>query len=449
MTKNMIASKKIVIVGLGKTGLSCVRYLGHSEKDITVMDDRQTPPGIEELNASYPDVKCVLGKFDRAILCSADEIILSPGVSLMNDDIQSAIASGVRVRGDIDIFSEKANAPIVAITGSNGKSTVTTLLGEMARQAGWDTGVGGNIGIPALDLLEESKQLYILELSSFQLETTENLGAHSVVILNISEDHMDRYPVKIDYLKAKQRIFRESKNIIINDDDAQSSPAVSSLKNRIHFGLGPQEKDKFSVMEREGGQRYLTKGFEPLLNIEELKIKGEHNLSNALAAMALASSVGISTQAVLSALRAFKGLEHRCQYVRTVRGVEFIDDSKATNPGSAATAISSIGIGCSGKVILIAGGESKGADLSPLKAVMKTYGKAAYLIGRDASLFESTFNGCITTSKKNSLKDAIISAFELSVSGDVVLMSPACASFDMFSNFEHRGRVFSDVVHGL
>ena len=445
MTQNLITRKNIVIVGLGKTGLSCVRHLSNTNNNITVMDSREAPPGVEELKTYFPNIRCVLGEFDKDILCKADEIILSPGVPLSNDRIQEAINSGVTVRGDVDIFAEAANAPIIAITGSNGKSTVTTLLGEMAKCAGWNVGVGGNLGVPALDLLAECRQLYILELSSFQLETTECLSAHSAVILNISEDHMDRYPQKISYLHAKQRIFLGAKHVVVNDDEVLSMPVATNANNLTHFGLSGEEHDKFSVIE-QSGERYLAKGFDLFLNIKELKIKGEHNLSNCLASMALASSVGISQDAVKAALKTFEGLEHRCQFVRKIQGVEFINDSKATNPGAVATAVNSLGKYCSGKVILIAGGESKSADLSPLKNVMREFGKLAVLIGRDADLFAATFKGIQPSIKAETIKAAVVEAYQQAEEGDIVLLSPACASFDMFKGYEQRGEMFVQEV---
>mgnify|MGYP000182030518 CR=1 FL=1 len=445
MTQNIITRKKIVIVGLGKTGLSCARHLHQSNNEIMVMDSRPTPPGVADLKELFPAVKFVLGAFDKDILCQADEIILSPGVPLSNGAIQEAKKKGVKVRGDIDLFAEVANAPIIAITGSNGKSTVTTLLGDMAKQAGWDVGVGGNLGVPALDLLANERQLYILELSSFQLETTEKLAAHSAIILNISEDHMDRYPEKISYLQAKQRIFRGAKHVVVNDDEVLSNPVAASVMKLTHFGLGDAEQSTFSVIEASG-ERYLAKGYDTLLNIKELKVKGEHNLSNCLAAMALASTVGLSQDAVLGALRTFEGLAHRCQFVRKINGIEFINDSKATNPGAVATAINSLGKSCSGKIILIAGGESKQADLSPLKKVMNQFGKSAVLIGSDADLFVEIFKGIISNTKASTLAAALVEAYQQAKEGDIVLLSPACASFDMFENYEHRGDMFIEEV---
>ena len=446
--KAIITDKKVVVVGLGKTGLSCVRYLHAQGKQIVVMDTRAVPPGLDDLTKDYPNVQCILGCLDEDILCSADEIILSPGLALSAPEIKAAVNQQVLVRGDIDLFAEAAKAPIIAITGSNGKSTVTTLLGEMAKKAGLNVGVGGNLGIPALEMLDDTKDLYIVELSSFQLETTHQLNAQSVVLLNLSEDHMDRYTSKLAYLQAKQRIFRGAKNIIVNDDEALSSPLVNMSMKLIHFGLQSSDLDKFSILTKNN-ERYLVKGFEPLIAVNDLKIRGEHNISNALAALALGSSVGLAMPKMLDALREFKGLIHRCQFVRSLAGVEYVNDSKGTNPGSVVTALNSLGKEIDGKVVLIAGGDSKEADLSSLYDPVKRFVKSLVLIGIDANKFELLLGTATSVFKEETMANAVAKASSVSESGDLVLLSPACASFDMFKNYEHRGEVFIEEVMSL
>ncbi len=446
--KAIITDKKVVVVGLGKTGLSCVRFLYQQGKQIIVMDTRDEPPGLDQLKESFPNIQVVLGGLDSSILCSADEIVLSPGLSLNTPQIRSALESHVLVRGDIDLFAEVASAPIVGITGSNGKSTVTTLVGEMAKKAGLNVGVGGNLGTPALELLDDQKDLYVLELSSFQLETTRQLNAKSVVLLNLSEDHMDRYENKIAYLQAKQRIFKGAKNIIVNDDDMLSSPLVNTSMNLIHFGIGTQDLGKFSILHKNG-ERYLAKGFEPLISTAELHVRGEHNYSNVLAALALGDSIGLPMSAMLEAIKEFKGLAHRCQFVRSVANVDYVNDSKGTNPGSVVTAINSLGAEILGKVILIAGGDSKGADLSSLNEPVSRFVKALVLIGVDANKFEKLLDSSVPTYKEESMSAAVNKAQSLAETGDLVLLSPACASFDMFKNYEHRGDEFVKEVMSL
>jgi UDP-N-acetylmuramoylalanine--D-glutamate ligase len=375
-------------------------------------------------------------------------MILSPGGAVATKDIQAASAAGVHVRGDIDLFVSAAKAPIVAITGSNGKSTVTTLLGDMAVNSGLNVGVGGNLGTPALELLSSEKQLYILELSSFQLETTESLNAVCVVLLNVTEDHMDRYSNKMAYLQAKQRIFRGAKYVVINDDEVLSQPLATIDMQLVHFGLSNPDLKKFSINERNG-ERFLSLGFDDLLPVNELKLKGQHNLSNALAALALGSSVGISTKAMLETLRVYKGLPHRCEYLRTIDSVDYINDSKGTNAGATVTAIKSLGSESAGKVLLIAGGESKDADLTPLVEPMKEFGKLAVLIGADANKIEQVLSNIVEIEIVETLAQAVQLAKRRSEAGDVVLLSPACASFDMFDSYIHRGDVFSKEVAAL
>lgn len=446
--KAIVTDKKFVIVGLGKTGLSCVRFLSNLGKNITIMDTRERPPGLDELNARYPHVQIVTGALNKEILLSAGEIIVSPGLSLEMAEIKAAKDAGVLVRGDIDLFAEAAKAPIIGITGSNGKSTVTTMLGDMALKDGLNVGVGGNLGTPALDLLADDKDLYVLELSSFQLETTEKLNAKSVVLLNLSEDHMDRYPSKIKYLEAKQRIFRGAENIIVNDDEILSSPLVNTSMKLFHFGMSSNDLGKFSVAENNE-KSFLVHGYDVLMPIDKLKIRGEHNISNALAALALGYSVGLKMTAMIDALSEYSGLDHRCQYIKSVAGVEYVNDSKGTNPGSVITALNSLGKTISGKIILIAGGDSKDADLSGLIKPIKDFVKALVLIGVDAEKFQQLFSPIVMTFKEESMRDAVQKSSEMANAGDLVLLSPACASFDMFKNFEHRGNVFVEEVGAL
>jgi UDP-N-acetylmuramoylalanine--D-glutamate ligase len=446
--KNIVTDKQVVVVGLGKTGLSCVRYLSQLGCSIIVMDTRLVPPNLSELNKSFPDILTILGRLDQDVLCNVNEIILSPGVALASKEIQAAVAVGVRVRGDIDLFVDAAKAPVVAITGSNGKSTVTTLLGDMAVNSGLNVGVGGNLGTPALELLGDDKQLYILELSSFQLETTESLNAECVVLLNVTEDHMDRYANRMAYLQAKQRVFRGAKYVVINDDEVLSQPLATIDMKLIHFGLSSPDLKKFSINDRNG-KRFISLGFDDLLPVSEVKLKGQHNLSNALAALALGSAVGLPTKMMLETLKVYKGLTHRCEYLRTINGVDYINDSKGTNAGATVTAIKSFGEESLGKVILIAGGESKDADLTPLVKPMAAYGKLAILIGSDAEKLEKVLFNTVEIKQAGSLEEAVHFAKQNAKVGDVVLLSPACASFDMFDNYMNRGEVFSNEVAGL
>ncbi len=439
---------KCIVVGLGITGLSCVRYLLAQGKFVTVVDSRSTPPGMAECKVEFPQVEIHCGKFDVELLCSATQLVVSPGVSVMEPAIKEAQRRGVEITGDVDLFSHATNAPVIAITGSNGKSTVTTLLAEMAEQSGMNVAVGGNLGTPALDLLGSSIELYIIELSSFQLETTQHLGALAASLLNISEDHMDRYPSKLTYLQAKQKIFRGCRYVIINDDDILSSPLMVEGMEPIHFGLGKPNLKKFSTMN-DGAESTICYGFESLISTSEIKIKGMHNISNVLAALALGTAAGIDLNSMLATLKTYSGLKHRCEWVRSVDGVDYINDSKGTNVGATATAIESFGMSGNGKVILIAGGEGKGADFTPLTSVLSDFARGVVLFGRDARQIESDLSNVIDIKRTGTLEEAVSIAKSLSEPGDTVLMSPACASFDMFSNFEKRGDAFIAVVGGL
>ncbi len=439
---------KSIVVGLGITGLSCVRYLKSKGHSVEVVDTRTNPPALDRCNAEFPSVQVHCGVFDADVLSSATQLIVSPGVAISEPAIEEAKRRGVRVTGDVDLFSQLVNAPVVAITGSNGKSTVTTLLAEMAKQAGIKVAVGGNLGTPVLDLLDDSVELYIVELSSFQLETTQRLNALAATILNISEDHMDRYSSKLAYLQAKQKIFHGCQYVIVNEDDVLSEPLMVEGMKSVRFGIAKPDLRKFSTI-KEGRQTFICHGFEKLISVDDVAIKGIHNISNALAAMSLGFAASIGMNAMLEALKRYPGLEHRCQWVRRIDGVDYINDSKGTNVGATVTALDSFGASNTGKVVLIAGGESKGADFSPLRGSVSAYGRSVVLFGCDANSIESGLNGVTQVVSVNSLEEAVIEAKKLAQPGDTVLMSPACASFDMFRNFEARGDAFVNVVEQL
>jgi len=444
-----------VIVGLGKTGLSCARYFHASGESFRVVDSRFSPPGLAEFEREFPNADIELGGFSEQSLLDADQIVLSPGVSLQTPEIAMAVAKGVRVTGDIDIFSKAVKAPIVAITGSNGKSTVVTLVAEMARHAGISVGVGGNLdgraSMPALDLLRcGDRDLFVLELSSFQLETTTSLNAEAAVILNISEDHLDRYPDMHSYAAAKQRIFRGCKQIVVNRDDPQSTPwsETSDIKTQWSYGLSAPQVRGFGVIKTDNGAGIaLADHF--IMLADEIRLPGRHNLSNAMAALALGHAVGIPEVAMVSALREFSGLPHRCQHLRELRGVNYFNDSKGTNVGATQVAIESIAERTTGEIVLIAGGIGKDADFSPLMSLLERYVKRVILIGRDADKLAHLIGKRVDIMRASSMEEAVKEASESAVPGDTVLLSPACASYDMFKDFAHRGRMFAAAVESL
>lgn len=442
-----------VIVGLGETGLSCARYLAAKGERFKVVDSRQNPPALAELQRTIPGTECELGEFDVATFLAAQELIVSPGVSLRTPALQQAKERGVTITGDIDIFSKTVQAPIVGVTGSNGKSTVVELLASILSAAGIDYGLGGNLdGVnfkPALDmLLEPEKTLYVLELSSFQLETTECLGAEVATVLNLSADHLDRYEDLGEYALAKQRVYQGCKKIVINRDDPNSQPATEMNVPRFDFGFGSPGANGFGLLEEDNDQ-YLAYQFEKIVSVNELKVFGQHNIANVLAAAALASALEIDMDAIRSGIRNFDGLPHRCQWVANLEGVEFYNDSKGTNVGATIAAVEGLGERISGHIILIAGGIGKGADFKSMVPVINRWSKEVILIGRDAVEMAAHFDGDIQTYFAEDMQDAVEVALSHASPGDAVLLSPACASFDMFDNYQHRGQTFIQSVENL
>lgn len=437
-----------IVVGLGKSGMSLVRFLAQQGVRFAVVDTRANPPELATLQRDYPQIEVRCGELDVEFLCRANELYVSPGLAVATPALQAAAARGVKLSGDIDLFARFAKAPIIAITGSNAKSTVTTLVGEMAKAAGKRVAVGGNLGLPALDLLADDVELYVVELSSFQLETTDSLNAEVAICLNVSEDHMDRYADMQAYHLAKHRIFRGARQVVMNRDDALSRPLVADQLPCWSFGLGKPDFKGFGLIE-EAGEKWLAFQFERLLPVSQLKVRGAHNQSNALAALALGHAAGLPFAPMLAALKSFTGLAHRCQWVGEVKGASYYDDSKATNVGAALAAIEGLGADISGKLLLIAGGDGKGADFAALRAPVARFCRAVVLLGRDAGRLADTLGTAAPQVRVNSLDEAVQQCAALAEPGDAVLLSPACASLDMFKNFEERGRLFAQAVGGL
>jgi UDP-N-acetylmuramoylalanine--D-glutamate ligase len=439
-----------LVVGLGKTGLSVVRYLRGLGEKVIVVDSRDIPPGLNALKNDFADVECHTGAFDTALFVNAHRIIVSPGVALSEPALVAAHDNNIEIIGDIDLFAREVSAPVVGITGSNGKSTVTTLLAKMAADAGKHSIASGNIGLPVLDSLDDDIDLYVLELSSFQLETLQHLPMKAAVVLNISADHLDRYSSLTAYAMSKQAIYENAEVLVLNKDD--------ELASRIGFAQGQaddaRKQVRFTLSKPEGGEFglcgeaptiCLCLGNEELLAAGELKIKGLHNLQNALAALALGYAIDLPMSSMLQTLKAFTGLKHRSQFVAEINGVNWINDSKATNIGATIAALT----GLPGKHVLIAGGIAKGADFSELAAAVVEHCRAVVLIGQDAPEIEKVLQDRIDTVSAKDMQAAVVAANTLAQPGDNVLLAPACASFDMFDNFEHRGDVFIQAVENL
>jgi UDP-N-acetylmuramoylalanine--D-glutamate ligase len=438
---------RTLVVGLGKTGLSCARHLRAQGVPVAVTDSRAAPPGLEQLRSELPDVAVFAGGFQADVFAAADRLVLSPGVPLTEPLVQAALARGIPVMGDIELFARAVRAPVVAITGSNGKSTVTTVVGLMARLAGVDAAVGGNLGDPALDLLGAAVDLYVLELSSFQLETTASLRPRVATVLNLSPDHMDRYADYAAYGAAKARVYRGAEIAVVNRDDPAAAAIPHGAAQELGFTLrAPRGPDDFGLQTGTDGP-WLGRGERRLLPAAELGIAGRHNLANALAALALGSACGLPEAAMADALRSFRGLPHRSVLVGERDGLRWYDDSKGTNPGATVAALEGlVDPDSHGRVVLIAGGDGKGADFGPLAPAVERAARAVVLIGRDAPLIEAVLAGRVPLLHAADMMDAVRLAAGAAQPGDCVLLSPACASFDMFDNYEHRGRVFTQAV---
>lgn len=438
-------ARRTLVVGLGKTGLSVARYLSRHQVPVAVVDSRAQPPGLEDLRKELPvDVALFLGSFEEQAFERAERIVVSPGVSIQEPPIAAAAARGVPVIGDIELFAQVARAPVVAITGSNGKSTVTTLLSAMAQRAGMMVRTGGNIGVPALDLITDSEpDLYVLELSSFQLETTCSLRPAASVVLNISADHMDRYPDLGAYAGAKQTIYRNAAVQVVNADDPLASALADTGRRQLRFSRSEPAAGEFGVRDYQGTQ-WLARGDAPIMPVSAIRLAGYHNVVNVLAALALGDAIGLAEDAMIEAINEFRGLPHRMQLVAEHDGIRWYNDSKGTNVGATLAAIDS----AMGAVVLIAGGDAKGADLEPLAAALQAKGRAAVLIGKDAKRLQAVLQDHVPVTLAADMTQAVALAAGLAQPGDSVLLSPACASTDMYRNFEERGERFIRAVRG-
>ncbi len=443
-----------VVVGLGKTGASCLRYLSKRGIPVSATDSRSTPPGLADLGDLVSSLDLRLGGFDLSLLEDATQVLLSPGLSLDEPIARAARERGIEVVGDIELFARQVHAPVIGITGTNGKSTVTTLVARMAAAAGRSVLAGGNLGVPALDLLEQPvPDLYVLELSSFQLETTSSLQLQAAAVLNVSADHLDRYASVATYALAKSRIFVKAATLVLNADD----PLVAAMRGPVAARaavarLPAPQVVTFSILGaadysllRAGTRTLLARAGEGLLDVARMKIAGLHNAANALAALALGEAVGLPMDKMLEALESFPGLPHRSAWVADRAGVRFVDDSKGTNVGATIAAVA----GMPGPLVMIAGGQGKGQDFTPLAASFRGKVRHAVLIGQDAPALAAALVDVCSTEIVGSMQEAVIAAARAARAGDTVLLSPACASLDMFRDYGQRGAVFAAAVRQL
>jgi len=452
-----LRDKTVLVLGLGETGLSLARYLGAQGARLCVADSRMEPPGIATLRSELPQAEVHCGPFGDELLQGIDRIAISPGVPLAEPFVQRAIARGIPVEGDIELLAQqlatnnyRRNTKVIAITGANGKTTTTSMVGAMCAAAGLDTQVAGNISPAVLDALRERSQqpqVWVLELSSFQLETTYTLAADAAVVLNVTEDHLDRYAGSMDaYAAAKARIFQGNGVQVVNRDDARSEAMRIAGRRQVSFGLSMPASENDWGIKREGEVIWLMQGAQKIMRADELQVSGLHNVANALAALALCRALGMPLAPLVNALRAFRGLPHRVEKVAEVKGITYYDDSKGTNVGATEAALKGLGK----PAVVILGGDGKGQDFSPLKEAVAQHARAAVLIGRDAPLIEQAINGCgRPVLKARDMDEAVRISTAHAQSGDAVLMSPACASFDMYKNYLQRAEVFIAAVRKL
>lgn len=444
---NMIASsRQRLVLGLGATGQSVVRFFARQDIPCIAADARAELAGDATLRQLLPEHRLRFGELSPALVDSADEVIASPGVPLDHPLLQRAKALDIPIRGDIDLFMEQAKAPVIGITGSNGKSTVTALLGHLIAQAGYRVAVGGNLGQPALDLLDDAVDYYVLELSSFQLERSASLGLQVATVLNISPDHLDRHGTLANYQQAKHRIFRRAAAAVSRADDPLTTPLLAAGGRALRWRLAAPDLGEFGVAEHEG-ELWFYHGFKPLAPRSALALTGSHHTGNALAALALGCAADIDPELLARGLSSFTGLPHRCAPVAEVAGVRYINDSKATNVGATLAALA--GLAADRSLILIAGGQGKGQDFSMLAAAIADHCKALILLGESAAEIHAAVGNAVDTGRVGTIDQAVSEASQLADSGDTVLLSPACASLDMFTSFAARGDAFNQAVTRL
>lgn len=454
-----LKDRHVLVLGLGESGLAMARWLAHCGAIPRVADTRATPPGAEEFMAQVPQAELHLGAFEPSLLAGIELIAISPGLSQREPLVQEAKRRGIAITGEIELFAqglrdlgERARCRIIAITGTNGKTTVTTLCGALARAAGVRTEVAGNISPAALARLldcarrRDFPRLWVLELSSFQLETTETLDAEAATVLNVTDDHLDRYDGLDDYAAAKARIFAGAGVQVVNRDDARVAAMARPDRRAVSFGLGrPAGLQDYGLAQIDG-ETWLVQGATPLVAGSALQLSGLHNAANALAALALCEGVGLARAPMLAALREFRGLPHRVEKVADWQAISFYDDSKGTNVGATVAALE----GLQRKVVLIAGGDGKGQDFSPLRDAFARHARTVVLIGRDAQRIAETVAGCgVPLEFAADMDEAVQRAAGLAQPGDAVLLSPACASLDMYRSYAHRAEVFIAAVQAL
>jgi UDP-N-acetylmuramoylalanine--D-glutamate ligase len=438
------ARREVLVMGMGATGASCARYFAGHDIAAWFADTRAAPPGLDAIRQAMPDAGLMAGNLPDTVPSGVERVVVSPGVDLDLPILTDARRRGLSLASDLDLFAAECRAPMIGVTGSNGKSTVTAMTGAMLGGAGWPVAVGANLGTPALDLLASGARAYVLELSSFQLERSGPLPLAAAVLLNVAPDHLDKHGSMAAYTAAKARIYARCDTAVVNRAEPELAALVPKATPVISFGLDAPRPGHFGVIADSGAER-LAYGREALLSVAELGITGRHNIANALAAFALCHAVGAALPGTLASLKAFRGLPHRMQVIAVTEGVTWIDDSKATNVAAAVTSIRSV----SGPVVLLAGGDGKGQGFGELAGALRGRDALAILIGRDRERIARELDGACTVETADTLPEAVARARQWARPGHTVLLAPACSSLDMFESYEHRGRLFADAVRGV
>jgi len=442
------ATRKLLVLGMGVTGRSVADWCARNGVAAVFADSREQPPGAEHILAALPDVEVRCGDLPNTVPDGVTEIVMSPGLPLDLPLLTAAAAQGIPIVSDIDLFFSECRQPVIGITGSNGKSTVTTLVGEMIKASGMRAVTGGNLGDAALDLLLLETDVYVLELSSFQLERSGDLPLHAAVVLNLSADHLDHHGDMEGYGRAKARIYGNCRIAIVNRDEPAAARGAENCERQVGFTLSTPSPMDWGVIVRDDGQ-WIARGSYAVMPVASLQIAGRHNLANALAAFALADTLELPLDGLVAGAQVFPGLPHRMQRVASDDGIIWINDSKATNEAAAMASIESVFDVTDGRLVLIAGGDAKGAELTELAPCLEDKDVLVILLGKDRDLLLERLSGVCETLLAASMAEAVSLAATHASPGDVVLLAPACSSLDMFSNYMERGDVFANAVAGV
>ena len=434
------------ILGMGHTGRSVARFWAAQGIPFIAMDTRAEVGDDLTLRRELAGIESHFGEISENVLRQIDLLVVSPGIAMDSDVVGLAQSLNIEVRGDIDLFVSEAQAPVIGITGSNGKSSVTTFVGQLLTASGLTVSVGGNLGTPALELLNDEVDVFVLELSSFQLERAGDLNLAVAAVLNLSPDHLDRHHTMPLYHLAKHRIFAGAKHVVANYRDALTQPVGKGDVPWTLWRDNEPDIQQLGLRDHEGAP-WICFGFEPLCPLSDIPLVGHHNVNNVLAAMAICHAMGLSYEKLIEGVKTLKGLPHRCELIAVKDGVRFVNDSKGTNVGATVAALE--GLAAGQNIILIAGGESKGQAFAPLTKAISRFVRHTVLIGRDAAAIDDALEQAASRSFADSMEAAVRAATKVAKSGDTVLLSPACASLDMYRDYRARGEAFTVAAQAI